>query len=202
MNAVARLVIASVLSISLIGACTWLAGVIWFAWWTTTAELPDNVGFGYYRDFDIARDALEHSKCAESIEYARHEDVTLESFHFRIRTESGWLVRLWFDEGMNVKRVCSNPLGVVVFSPIDWKHFSRAYSVAELSARLAEKGKRLTNVNDVLCNMGELAPMFRANYDNENIPRITYEDPNFNHYLQIEIVEEGRGNEFGYSRIR
>lgn len=60
----------------------------------------------------------------------------------------------------------------------------------------------MTNFDDVLCSIGELASVFRANYDNEDIPLITHRNADFDRYLLIEIIEAGRGNAFGYSRIR
>jgi hypothetical protein len=169
-------------------------------WLFGTKALPDDLGFGYYRDFHIARKAIEQSACAESIEYSRHEDVTLESFHFKIDTQSGWLVSLWFHKGMDVGEVCSNPPGFLVAHPHNRKF--QGYSIAELSARLADKGIQVSNVNDILCNMGELAPMFKTNYNNEDIPLVTYEDADFDRYLSIEIVEPGREDDFIYTRIR
>jgi hypothetical protein len=164
--------------------------------------LPDNLGFGYYRDFNIARTAIERSACAESIEYARHEDVTLEDFHFKIRTRSGSLIRLWFTNRMNVDEICSTTPVFVVSSQTSRGSLYQRYSNAELTALLWEKGIKVTSFDDVLCRIDELASVFRANYDNENIPLITDRDADFDRYLQIEIVEAGRGNEFVYSRIR
>ena len=202
MNTAKAIIRASIKSNLLIGVLLLLTCWGVFIWLTGTKALPDNLGFGYYRDFNTARNAIELSSCATSIEYSRHEDLTLESFHFKIRTESGWLVRLWFHEGMDVKEVCSNPPGLMVLHPYNWKSLSQGYSIAELSVRLAGKGIKVTNVNDVLCHIDELAPMFKANYNNEDILRVTYKDADYNRYLCIEIVEPGREDDFEYSRIR
>lgn len=189
---------ARTLVIVLILIAPFIGTLIWF----TGSGLLEGIGFGYYRDFHIAQEQIEKSACAESIEYARHEDLTLESFHFKIHTKSGWVVRLWFHRGMDVREACSKPPGLLVRAPHNWQSLSQGYSISELSARLAEKGITVINVNDFLCNIDELAPMFRANYNNQDIPRITYKDADFNRYLSIEILEEGRGSEFQYSRIR
>jgi hypothetical protein len=181
------------LSLMSCGVLIWLAG---------TKALPDDLGYGYYRDFNIAREAIEKSPCATSIEYSRHEDVTLEDFHFRILTQSGWMVRLWFNDRMNVKEICSNPPGIVVLSPTDWKSESRAYTTADLLALPASNGRTVISVDDVLCNIGDLAPVFMANYNNQNIPRISYDDPNFDRYLQLEVLDKNRPSEFLYTRIR
>jgi hypothetical protein len=202
MKTIKAIILASLQSILLIAGL--LSATCWgvFIWLIGTKALPDTLGFGYYRDFNIARKAIEQSVCAESIEYSRHEDLTLESFHFKIRTESGRVVRLWFHEGMDVKEVCSNPPGLLVLHPHNRNSLSQGYSIAELSARLANKGIRVANVNDVLCNIDDLASLFQANYDSEDITRITYKDADYDRFLRIEIVEAGRGNEFVYSRIR
>jgi hypothetical protein len=83
----------------------WCTGVGPLLWYQGTHLLPDRAGFGYYRDFNLVRDALE-----------------------------------------------------------------------------------------------SIAPLFKANYDNPAVPRITYKDPIYNRCLQVEILEEGRGNEFNYKR--
>lgn len=186
----------------LLGVALSLTGWGVFIWLAGARVLPQQLGLDYYRDFNIARDAVEESPCATSIEFARHEDVTLESFHFKISTESGWLVRLWFREGMDVREICSDFPGIIILHPHNWKTHSQAYSNAELSMRLASRGIKLENVNDVLCNMGLLGPLFRAEYDNQDIPRVAYGDEVYNRYLWLEIVETGRGREFLYTRIR
>jgi hypothetical protein len=174
--------------------CLWAL----FAYLAGTKALPDDVGFGYYEEFNTARKIIENSPCAKSIEYARHEDLTLEDFHFKIRTSSGWTVRLWFVGGSDVKGICSNPAGFVVTSPTG----CQAYSVATVSAALAENGTRVADVSDLLCNMGFLAPMFRADDHNEHVPQIDCDDPAYAGYLQVEVVETGRENDFKYTRIR
>ncbi len=196
------LLFAGLFGTTLSGALLWFSGLGTFIWFAGTSVLPDDLGFGYYEDFNTARKAIAKSTCAESIQYSRHEDSRLESFHFKIQTESGWLVRLWFVEEMEVKELCASAQGLVVLSPTNWEFGSQVYSVDDLSKRFPDKGIRAINVNDLLCNMGEFAPMFKANYNNPDIRQITYEEEDFNRYLRIEIVEEGRGDYFIYRRIR
>lgn len=195
---VAELLLAVLITTGLLS----LACVGVFIWFVGSKALPDNIGFGYYRDFNIARKAIVRSSCAESIEYSRHEDVTLEDFHFKIRTESGLVVRFWFSYSMDVREVCSSPPGFVVWSHTIRGAIWQRYENADLSALLSQKGIRVTNLDDALCRIDELASVFRANYNNVDIPLITHEDADFDRYLQIEIVEAGRGDEFLYSRIR
>ncbi len=166
--------------------------------------LPGNIGlpFGYYGDFNTARRAIERSGCTDLIEYSRHEDVTLESFHFRVRTRSGCVVRLWFSYEMDANQVCSRPKGLLVMHPSNWQAPSQAYSIQDLSSRLGEGGRRLRNLTDVLCDLDHLATIFDANYTNAAIPLVTREDEGkeeFRGYLQIEIVDQGLDRGFTYS---
>jgi len=183
--------------IALVVFCTGCAVLIWFAWWTATAELPDDIGFGYYRDFDIARKSIQQSGCAESIKYGRHEDLTLEDFHFRVRTKSGRLVLLFFHDNMDVDQVCKSPKGILVFNP--WRLAGeQGYSIEYLSQQWKEKGFVVRDIKDMLCNMDEIVPFFEANYYDETIPVIKYEDDEFRHYLQIRILGEGEKEFYGY----
>jgi len=189
------------LGATLTTALIWVSGWGSVIWLTGTKALPENVGFGYYRDFSLARSAIEESGCPESIEYSRHEDISLESFHFRIRTRSGLIVRLWFNDGMDVRQVCSKPVGFVVLNPIS-QALSQSYSVDELATSLTAKGIRVENLADVLCNLEELALVFEANYNKQEIRRITHNDEDINRRLHIEILDQERANDFVYSRIR
>jgi hypothetical protein len=172
-----------------------------FLWFTGTQLLPEDVGFGYYRDFHIARKAIEESPCAEWIEYSRHEDLTLEDFHFQIRTQSGLIVRLWFYEGMDVRQVCFQPRGLVVVHPRS-QSICQRYVADELPTQLNGKSIKGTNLNDVLCNLDQLALFFQANYDNEAIRRVPYMDNDNNQYLYVEVLGQERASDYQYWRIR
>jgi len=164
----------SLVSLVLVGALIWLSACGAFLWSVGTQELPEDAGFGYYRDFSIARKAIEASPCVGSIEYSRHEDVTLEDFHFMIRTRSGLWARLWFYEGVDVAAVCSKPEGFVVLHPSS-QSVSQVYSDAELATHLRERGVHVANVSDLLCNLDELARVFEPKYNNEVNGRITHD---------------------------
>ena len=159
-------------------------------------------GCDYYRNFNLALGAIERSGCAESIEYSRHEDLTLEEFNFKIRTQSGRLVRVWFDDDMKVEEACSRPVGLLVFTQRGREVVKQEYSVLDLSARLADKGIRIMNLSDILCNIEDWARVLEANDDNENTPPITGSDRAYRRHLKIELVEEGGANEFLYTKIR
>jgi hypothetical protein len=191
-----KLILGAVLCFA-VAALIWFSGWVPVLWSTGTHLLPDDVGVGYYRDFHIARKAIEQSSCAESIEYSRHEDLTLEDFHFQIRTQSGWIVRLWFHEGMDVEKVCSEPRGFAVVRPMS-QLICQRYTTMELSTRLKEKGIKITNLNDVLCNLGELTLFFQANCNKEE----PYLDTESNQYLYVEVLGQERAKDFLYSRLR
>ena len=197
----------SIPTVIVVLATTLTAGLIWFSGWGAfiwlmgTKALPDDIGFGYYRDFNVARTAIEQAACVESIEYSRHEDFTLEDFHFQIRTRAGSFVRLWFNDRMDVEQVCLRPRGFVVLHP-ETQLISQGYTVAELSMHLTDKGIQVANLNDVLCNLDELARVFKANYGNEGIGPITYGDEDFNRYLHVEILDQEHANDFTYFRLR
>ena len=201
MAAALRLILVFLASLVLVGALIWLSACGAFLWSVGTQELPEDVGFGYYRDFSIARKAIEASPCVDSIEYSRHEDVTLEDFHFMIRTRSGLWARLWFYEGVDVAAVCSKPEGFVVLHPTS-QSVSQVYSDAELSTHLRERGIQVANVNDLLCNLDELARVFEPKYNNEANGRITHDYEAFSRYLYLEILGDQRANNYLYTRIR
>lgn len=177
---------------------------IFFVWVAARPDLLGNIGlpFGYYGDFNLAKRAIQEAGCVDSIEYSRHEDLTLESFHFKIRTKSGRVARLWFAYEMDANQVCMNPTGLLVENRNNLQSISQVYSIEALSGLLKEKNFRVRNLKDILCNLDELATIFEANYFNENIPRISREEENeFLQYLQIEMTDEKSTKDFLYMRI-
>ena len=169
--------------------------------------LSGNIGlsFGYYGDFNTARRAIQDTGCVDLIEYARHEDLTLESFRFRIRTKSGCVVRLWFTYAMDAGQVCHNPLGMIVMHPRNKQTPAQAYSIQDLSSRLTKDGMSLRNVRDILCNVSRLATMFETNYSDAGIPQVSRMDEDkepFRRYLRIEIGDEALDDGWSYSTPR
>lgn len=106
-----------ILGAACIAATTWFSGLGLVLWSTGTKALPDDIGFGYYSEFNKVRKVIKQSACVKSMEFGRHEDITLEGFNFKVRTESGLAVRLWFNDSMDVEQVCSEPRGFVVQNP-------------------------------------------------------------------------------------
>lgn len=105
---------------------------------------------------------------------------------------------------MRVGEVCSKPLGILVLNPTLHETIWQEYAVADLSERLADKGIVIRNLRDVLCNAEDLARILRANYDNKSIPRFrgTGSDRSYKRHLKVEILDEGGGSEFSYTKVR
>lgn len=170
------------------------------AWVAASKGLLGDIEFGYYREFNVARHAIEESGCAELIEYSGvNKDLFLEEFHFKITTKSGRVVRLWFDaDNMDVSQVCYKPVGLAVTHPISRP--DHAYSIGVLSELLKEKNIEVRSLKGVLCNIDELAQLFEANYANENIQRIAYQDSW--DYLHIEFPNEEQMKGWTYANIK
>jgi hypothetical protein len=178
--------------------------VIFFVWVAARPDLLGNVGlpFGYYGDFNLAKRAIQATGCVDSIEYSRHEDLTLESFEFKVRTKSGRVVRLWFTYEMDADQVCMSPMGLLIENPKGLQSTSQAYSIEMLSGILKEKNFQVRNLKDILCNLDELATIFEANYYEESITKVSpMEEDEFLQYLQIEITDEESTKSFKYLRI-
>ncbi len=168
-------------------------------WILASSEILGEVEFGYYADFYKAKRAIRETGCAEQIEYSRHEDVTLEDFHFKVHTKSGQVVLVWFNEEMNINEVCNKPEGIIVLGPGQGAG-GQSYTTEYLSNHLNGKGVQVRNIRDLLCHIRELAPIFEANYGDESIQTLSHSEADSNRYLQILIVKEGEQDSFIYSK--
>ena len=141
--------------------------------------------FGYYRDYNIAKNALKRSECIDLIkDDIVNKDFTLEDFSFVIHTNSGWKLILRFGEEMDVGELCEHPKGLLFYRP---GRGVQVYPLEYLSGALKEKGhKKIENVRDVLCYADDLIAIYRANYDNEEIPCISEIKGQYLEYLNIE----------------
>lgn len=160
------------------------------AWILASVGLLGEVEFGYYKEFNVAKHAIEKSGCAEVIEYSGvNKDTVLEEFHFKVTTRSGPVVRLWFDaSNMDVSQLCYAPVGLVVRHP---EHEdAQVYTLGMLSNLAREKNFQVTGLRDILCNIDELEKLFKTNYGDANA--ILAVDPYSWDYLRIEFpTEEG-----------
>jgi hypothetical protein len=157
-------------------------------WIAASAGLIKNVEFGYYKGFNVARHAFEKCGCVEKIEYSYvNKDVFLEEFQYRITTKSGRIVQLSFDaSNMDVDQVCYAPAGISVLHPA-YKGDKR-YSPEFLSELLKDKGVRIRNLNDILCNIDQLEEIVRTTQADEKVK--SEDDPYVWDYLRIEFPTE------------
>ena len=159
-------------------------------WIVASLGLLGEVPFGYYGQFNIAKHAIEESGCLESMWYGRNEDIVLEEIYFHVRTKSGVQVRLVFDaSNMDVRQACYRPEGISVISP--GAEPEQGYSLKALTDLLISKGIQVKDLKDVLCNIDELVFLFESNYDNEAIPRLTFEESC--RYLRVAIEKDKAG---------
>jgi formylglycine-generating enzyme required for sulfatase activity len=166
---VERLALACILGASMLGGVLWL--------------LPVDLGlsFGYYSDFNIAKRALQKSECVELIEEGVvNEGTGLNYFSLKVHTKTGWKVELSFFKQMNASQVYENPKGILVYHPVkQWQ----AYSLDELSSLTGGKILNLKSVRDIICHLDDLAPIFHANFENEEIRSTSRINGEFLNYL-------------------
>jgi hypothetical protein len=162
-------------------------------WMAASCGLLGEIPFGYYRDFYLVKHAVTETPCVKSGSYSRHEDTTLEDFHFTVRTTSDRLVRLWFQYNQDVSRMCSNPQGLLVVKPGRGEQ-DQLYRIESIADRLGGKDIKSVSIQDILCHIDELAPLFEANYSNDSIPFVTWQQQyyteDFRAFLRLEITGE------------
>jgi hypothetical protein len=144
--------------------------------------------FGYYREFYVAQHALQQSDCAEIIEFNYvNKDVVLEGFTFQVTTKSGHIIRLYFDVSyMDVYQVCHAPRGLSVDDKVTGQ--SQLYTIAGLSELLKGQGIQIKDLNDILCHLNELEPLFRTH--NSYATETFKSDPYAWDYLHIRFPDE------------
>ena len=170
-----------------------IAGYL-LVWIVSTYDILGEVHFGYYGDFYTVKHALEETGCINSMEYSRHEDLTLEDFHFRVRTKSGKVVRIWFDEFRgNVSAICSAPKGLLIVHPRASNVLDQFCNLEMIAERLRNRYAEKVDLKTILCNIDELAPFFESNYEKDSIPRVAWNPKTprrFSKYLRLEVVDE------------
>ncbi len=170
-----------------------LIGCYLLAWLAASVGLLGEAHLGYYGDFYFVKHALQKTGCVDSMEYSRHEDLTLEDFHFKVRTKSGRLVRVFFDEGQDVELLCRAPRGLLIVHPRDHRALLQRYNIETIYERLKGRGIKKADLQTLLCNTDELASFFEANYDSDAVPNVDWERENtgrFLDYLGLEFIDE------------
>lgn len=161
------------------------------AWIVSSTGIFGEIPFGYYRDFYLVKHAIKAHPCVKSSSYSRHEDITLEDFHFTVRTTSDRLVRLWFQYNQDVSRICSNPQGILIVKS-GRRDRDQLYSLESIADHLGGKDIKTVSMRDILCHIDELAPLFEANYSSEAIPLVTWQQQSytgeFRAFLCLEII--------------
>ena len=170
------------------------------AWIAASKGLLGDIEFGYYREFNVAKHAIEQSGCTELIEYSGvNKDLFLEEFHFKVTTKSGQVIRLWFDaDNMDVSRLCYKPVGLAVSHPAHQD--CELYTIERLSELLREKNIQATSLRDILCNIDDLEPLFKATTGDAGALLET--DPYVWDYLRIEFPEEEGLKPWKYTNIK
>jgi hypothetical protein len=171
-----------------------LTGCYCLAWLAASFGFLGEAHIGYYGDFFFVKHALEKTGCVDSMEYSRHEDRTLEDFHFKVRTKSGRLVRVWFNSDQDVGSVCRTPQGLLIAHP---HALDQRYDIDAILKRLSGRGIKKADLQAILCNIDELARLFDQNYDSGAIPTVGWEpgrDRQFSRYLRLEVVDESINN--------
>jgi len=164
------------------------------AWTVASYGFMGEVPFGYYGDFNLVKHNVQHTKCIASASYSRHEDLTIEDFHFSVRTKSGRLIRVWFFDDQDVGRICSAPMGILLVTPGNFRDSDQLYRIEDITNRLATERKTAFNMRDLLCEIDQLAPVFEANYSDKQIPLIRLREESqtweLRACLRLEIVDE------------
>jgi hypothetical protein len=147
-------------------------------WIAASKGFFDEVEFGYYEEFYIAKHAVEKSGCVKIEDHTANPDVVLEEVDFGLVTTSGRKVRIVFDtSNMDIEQVCYEPVGLAVsFSTDTVDLLEQEYRIESISGLLQEKNQRIENLQDVLCNLEKLEQLFTANRGNDEIPRISFSD--------------------------
>jgi hypothetical protein len=147
-------------------------------WIAASKGYLGEVEFGYYKEFHIAKHAVEKSGCATIEDSIVNPDLGLEEVNFGITSATGRQIRVFFDaSNMDVDQVCYQPIGLAVsFSGGAKDVQEQEYSIESLSNFLEGKDLKVTNLKDVLCNIDELETLFKANLTNKDIPRISFWD--------------------------
>jgi hypothetical protein len=103
------------------------------------------------------------------------------------------LVRLWFEAQEDIDRICSSPEGVLVVVPREWNH-KQLYRIESIRDYLWQKSSKVVTLEDVLCSLEKLAPLFEGNYTSEVIPVISWQEQfstkRYRGYITLELVKE------------
>jgi formylglycine-generating enzyme required for sulfatase activity len=123
--------------------------------------------FNYYYEYNFLKRAVLDANCVIEHETV-NQDVTLEEIEFTIRTASGWQLQMFFSDQRDMRQLCNRPEGIIFLRP---GGHPQVYSLGRLKNELEETTVRLIDIGDILRNFDVIAPILRANYDDDRIPR-------------------------------
>jgi formylglycine-generating enzyme required for sulfatase activity len=155
-------------------------------WILSTLGLFGDIEFGYYRDVNIVRHAIEKADYTESLDFGIHDDIGVEDFRALIYTKAKWKITLCFWEDMDIRQVCENPKGIIISKS---KDRSQILSLESLSEALKGKDIQLRNIRDVIRHFDDVMLIIEANFENPNLPlEPDYSDIESGQYLNIHYV--------------
>lgn len=152
-------------------------------WIVASTGILGDVEFGYNRDVNIVKNAIERGEYIESLDFGIHDDLTLEDFRAFIHTKSRWKITVAFWEEMDIRQVCENPKGIIISMPDKTNQIRTLESLSEI---LKDKGIQLTNIRDVIRHFDDIMPIFEGNLKTTLVPEVNdYSDPDSSQYLNI-----------------
>jgi hypothetical protein len=150
-----------------------LAALYPVAWVAARKGLLGELEFGYFKEYYVAKHAIEKSGCGTIDRIYANQDLEMEEIAFEITTRSGQAISLFFDSSiMDVEQVCERPAGLTVGFRTDAEGLlGQQYSIEVLAGLLKEKNVEVKSLKDVLSHLDELRHHFKANRTNQQIPR-------------------------------
>jgi hypothetical protein len=158
---------------------------------TTTAifvspRVNPGLSFGYYGQYNIAKNAIQHSACVDSVnDYVVQTDLfSVERFMFTVRTKSERSLRLSFAEGMDIGQACEHPKGLIYYGT---SGNQQIYEKEYLSTILKDRGIKIENVRELLCHIDDLEMILEANQENKGISTDSPNNSELAGYLAIDL---------------
>jgi formylglycine-generating enzyme required for sulfatase activity len=152
-------------------------------WIVASTGILGDIEFGYNRDVNLVKNAIEAGHDIESLEFGIHDDFGVEDFRAFIHTKSRWKITFAFWEEMDIRQVCENPKGIIISMP---DKTNQIHTLESLSEALKDKHIQLRNIRDVIRHFDDVMPIFEANLKTTLVPEVNHHsDPEASQYLNI-----------------
>ena len=92
-----------------------VALILWYRW---DSETNHGLAFGYYSQYNTVSNALSRIPGASIVATGYNADVTLEEFGFDVKTASGSILHVWFNEDDPIRRMSGEQLRKVLTTKI------------------------------------------------------------------------------------